>query len=81
MWAIIKALEPIKDSTLSDFIIYIDSLSCLKALHYIKLEHPLIGMVTQKCVFLKYANKDIYCFVGYPVILALMKRQTVAKSA
>ena len=26
---------------------------------YINLEHPLIGMVIRKCVFLKIANKDI----------------------
>ena len=33
-------------------------------LQYTKLEHPLIGMVMQKCVFLKVANKDIiFCSV------------------
>ena len=26
-----------------------------------KLEHPLIGTVIQKCVFLNIANKDILC--------------------
>ena len=29
--------------------------------NYIKLEHPLIGMVIRKCVFLNFANKDIFC--------------------
>ena len=45
VWAIIKALEQIKDSTASKYIVFTDSLSCLQALHYMKLEHPLIGMV------------------------------------
>ena len=45
-------------------------------LHHMKLEHPLIGMVIRKCVFLNIAKKDIvFCWV--PAILALraMKRQ------
>ena len=45
VWAIIKALEQIKDSVASKYIIFTDSLSCLQALQYMKLEHPLIGMV------------------------------------
>ena len=46
------------------------------ALHQMKLEHPLIGMVIRKCVFLNIAKKTLF-FVGYPAILALraMKRQ------
>ena len=65
VWAIIKALEQIKDSNASKYIVFTDSLSCLQALHHMKLEHPLIGMVIRKF------------FVGYPAILALraMKRQ------
>ena len=49
--AIIKALELIKDSVASKYIIFSDSLLCLQALQYMKLEHPLIGMVIRKCVF------------------------------
>ena len=45
VWEIIKALEQIKDSIASKFIVFTDSLSCLQALHHMKLEHPLIGMV------------------------------------
>ena len=50
VWAIIKALEQIRDSVASKYIIFTDSLSCLHALKYMKLEHPLIGMVIRKCV-------------------------------
>ena len=76
VWAIIKALEQIKDSNASKYIVFTDSLSCLQAFHHMKLEHPLIGMVIRKCAFLNIAKKDIILF-GYPAILALraMKRQ------
>ena len=50
VWAIIKALEQIKDSIASKYIVFTDSLSCLQALHHMKLEHSLIGMVIQKCL-------------------------------
>ena len=64
VWAIIEALEQIKDSIASKYIVFTDSLSCLQALHHIKLEHPLIGMVIRKCVFLNFAKKDIvFCWV------------------
>ena len=43
--AVIKAQEQIKDSVAYKYIIFSDQLSCLQALHYMKLEHPLIGMV------------------------------------
>ena len=62
VWAIIKALEQIKDSIASKYIVFIDSLSCLQALHHMKLEHPLIGMVIRKCVFLNIAKKR-HCFL------------------
>ena len=52
VWAIIKALEQIKMSSASKYIVFTDSLSCLQALYHMKLEHPLIGMVIRKCVFL-----------------------------
>ena len=43
---------------------FTDSLPCLQALLYMKLEHPLFGMVIQKYVFLNIANKDIiFCWV------------------
>ena len=61
VWAIIKALEQIKDSNASKYIVFTDSLSYLKALHHMKLEHPLIGMVTRKCLF-KYCQKR-HCFL------------------
>ena len=45
VWAIIKAPEQIIDSVASKYIIFTDSLSCLQALQFLKLEHPLVGMV------------------------------------
>ena len=62
VWAIIKALEQIKDSTASKYIVFTDSLSCLQAVHHVKLEHPLIGMVIRKCVLLNIAKKR-HCFL------------------
>ena len=61
VWAIIKALKQIKISTASKYIVFTDSRSCLQALHHMKLEHPLIGMVIRKCLF-KYCQK-IHCFL------------------
>ena len=49
--AIIKSLEKNIDSIASKYIIFTDSLSCLQALQYMKLEHSSIGMVIRKCVF------------------------------
>ena len=43
MWTIIKTYK---------YIVFTDSLSCLQALQYIKLEHPLM-------VLLNVANRDI----------------------
>ena len=60
VWAIIKALEQIKDSVASKYIIVTDSLSCLQALHYMKLDHPLIGMVIRKSLFLNFTNKILH---------------------
>ena len=51
VWAIIIFLEQIKMSSASKYIVFTDSLSCLQALHHMKLEHPLIGMVIRKCFF------------------------------
>ena len=63
-WAIIKALEEIKKASSSKNTVFIVSLPYLQALQYIKLEHPLIGMVIHKCVLLNFANKDIiFCWV------------------
>ena len=61
IWAIIKALDEMKNASASKFIIFTDSLSCLQALLYTKLEHHLIGMVIRKCVF-KYCPKS-HCFL------------------
>ena len=41
VWAIIKTLEHIKDQFASKCIIFTDSLSCIHALQYMKLEHIL----------------------------------------
>ena len=83
VWAIIKALEQIKNSTASKYIVFTDSLSCLQALHHMKLEHHLIGMVIRKCVFLNIAKKDIV-FFGVPSHTGIKgneKADLAAKSA
>ena len=81
VWAIIKALEQIKDSSASKYIVFTDSLSCLQALHHMKLEHPHTGMVIRKCVFLNFAKKDIvFCWVPSHMALRAMKRQTLLPS-
>ena len=41
VYVINKALEQIKDSVASKYIIFTDSLSCLQSLQYLKLEHSL----------------------------------------
>ena len=60
VWEIIKALEQIA----TKYIVFTDSLPCFQAIHYMKLEHSLNGMVIRKCVFLHFAKIDIVCFVG-----------------
>ena len=45
IWAIVKALEEIKNNVASKWIVITDSLSCLQALQSMKMEHPLIWMV------------------------------------
>ena len=66
----------------SKFIIFTDSLSCLQALLYMKLEQTLIGMVIRKCVFLNIANTDIiFCWVPSHVgIRGNEKADSAAKS-
>ena len=59
IWAIIKGLDEMKNASASKFIIFTDSLSCLKALLYMKLEHPLIGMVIRKCVFFNIWGRGV----------------------
>ena len=83
VWAIIKALEQNKDYTASKYIVFTDSLSCLQALHHMKLEHPLIGMVIRKCVFLNTDKKDIvFCWVpSHTGIKGNEKENSAAKSA
>ena len=83
IWAIIKALEEIKNASASKFIIITDSISCLQALLYMKLEHPIIGMVIPKCVFLSIATKNIIlCWVPSHVdIRGNEKPVSAAKSA
>ena len=84
VWAIIKALEQIKDSNASKYIVFTDSLSCLQILHHMKLEHPLIGMVIRKCVFLNIAKKRdiVFCWVpSHTGIKDNEKAYSAAKSA
>ena len=64
VWAIIKALEQIKISSASKYIVFTNSLSCLQALHHMKLEHPLIGMVIRKVSLFKYCQKRHYFLLG-----------------
>ena len=59
VWAIIKSLEQINIFTASKYIVFTDSLSCLQALHHMKLEHFLIEMVIRKSVFLNIVKKDL----------------------
>ena len=52
-----------KNASASKFIFFSDSLSCLQAMLYMKLKHPLIGMVIRKSVFINSAKKDIvFCW-------------------
>ena len=83
IWVIIKALDEMKNASASKFIIVTDSLSCLQAVLYMKLERPLIGMVIQKCVFLNIANKDIifYWVPSHVGIRCNEKADSAAKSA
>ena len=79
MWAIIKTLEDIKNSVATKYIVFTDS---LQTLLYMKLEHPLTGMVIWKCVVLTF-DKRTLVYVGYTSMMAsgIMRRQTVAKFA
>ena len=58
--AIIKALEQIKDSIGSKYIVFTDSLSCLQALHHMKLEHTQIGKV---CLYKFCQKRQQYLWV------------------
>ena len=64
VWAIIKALEQIKESFASKYIVFTDSLSCLQA-----GTSPDWDGDTKVCLF-KYCQKKTLFFVGYPAILA-----------
>ena len=85
IWAIFKALVEIKNASASKFIIFTDSLSCLQALLYMKLVHPLIGMVIRKCVSLNIAKKRyclFFCWVhSHTGIKDNEKADSAAKSA
>ena len=54
VWLIIKVMDEIEKLDASKLIIFTYSLSCLQALHTMKLDHPLIGLVVRKCVFLSF---------------------------
>ena len=60
VWAIIKALEEIKDSNASKYIVF-TLMFVSPSFNHMKLEDPLIGMVIRKCRF-KYCQK-IHCFL------------------
>ena len=62
-------------------MLFLHSPLCLRTIHYITLEHPLIGMMIQTCVFLTFSNKDIV-LCWYPAMLPsrVMKRQTLLLS-
>ena len=83
IWAIFKTLDEIKNASASKFISFTDSLSCLQDLLYMKLGHPVIGMVIRKCVFLNIAKKDIvFCWVpSHTGIKDNEKSDSAAKSA
>ena len=74
IWAIINALEEMKTSVASKYIVFTDSLSSLQALQSMKLEHESVSfkILTIKTLF----------FVGYLDILVLevSKRQTLLPS-
>ena len=72
VWAVIKAMEHIKDAVASKCIIFAESLSCRQAVQYVKLEHHVLGLVIEKCVLLNLSNKDIFLLA-----LDAMKRQTL----
>ena len=83
VWAIIKALEKINNSVASKYIMFTGSLFYLQALQHMKLEHPLIGMVIWKCVFLNFAkNNIIFCWVPRHIgIKGNDRADSAAKSA
>ena len=61
---IIVALDKIKHSYASKFIIFTDSLCCLQALQWMKLEHPLIGSQCRSVSFVWYSNENItFCWL------------------
>ena len=62
VWAIIRALEQIKDSIATKYIVFTDSRSYLQPLNHMKLEHPLIGMVIPICGLFKFCQKR-HCFL------------------
>ena len=80
--AIIKALDERKDLVASRYIMFTDTLSCLQILHYMKLEHPLIGIVIRRCV-LNYANKEfvVVVVVVESLLEVTKKADFAAKSA
>ena len=81
--AIVTALEEIKCSVASKYIVFTDSLSCLQTLQSIKLEHPLIGMAIRKCFCFFFAQKDIiFCWLPcYNGIRGNERADSAAKSA
>ena len=76
-------LKEIISSFASKYIVCTESLSCLQTLQSMKLEHSLIRMVIQKCVFLNFDNKVIIvCWVSsHTYIGCNTKVDSAAKSA
>ena len=76
IWAIIKALEQIRDSVASKYIVF--------TLTFVSPSFKVYGMVIRKCFFVfYYANKDItFCWVPSHVgIKGNEKADSTAKSA
>ena len=73
---IIDALDQIQHLQASKSIIFTDSLSCLQALQWLRLGHPLIGIVIRRCFFLSSNKEIVFCWVPATLVLEVMKTKT-----
>ena len=81
--AIILALEIIETSNHTAFYIFSDSMSCLQAMYYHKLENPMITDILEKCHFFQASGKTInFCWLPSHVgINGNEKADAAAKAA